>query len=91
MLKMFLKKKIANSNYHSQLILKNYFMSQHEFLRNLTDLINQASLENMSDTPDYILAEYLFDCLVTYQNVVKKRDEWFGVDMWSANKLKSEK
>lgn len=66
-------------------------MSHEDFLKELSSLINKANLEPVSDTPDYILAEYLWDCLVSYRNVINKRDEWFGVDMWSHNKLKIEK
>lgn len=57
------------------------------FLESLGELINMYSIENGSDTPDYLLAEYLSDCLIAYQKVVTKRDKWFGVDMWSENKL----
>lgn len=64
-------------------------MSHEEFLKELEHLINRASVENGSDTPDFMLAEYLGDCLIAYQKVVTKRDDWFGVDMWSENKLKS--
>lgn len=35
--------------------------------------INRACAENESDTPDYILAEYLMDCLYAYNKAVNKR------------------
>lgn len=53
----------------------------------LRELINKYSIENMSDTPDYILANYMSACLAAYNSAVTSRDEWFGVDMWAADKL----
>lgn len=41
-------------------------------------VINRNSLENESNTPDFILAEYLVDCLETYNEGVRKRDNWYG-------------
>lgn len=38
--------------------------------------INRASRENESDTPDYILAEYLMDCLAAYEKAANRRWEW---------------
>ena len=48
------------------------------FEQELTDLINRYSKENDSDTPDFILAEYLEICLNTWALITKKRDEWYG-------------
>ncbi len=42
----------------------------------LAALINRHSLENRSDTPDYILAEYLCGCLWSYELAVNKRSAW---------------
>jgi hypothetical protein len=43
----------------------------------LEALINSESMENGSDTPDFMLAEYLTDCLVAFDKVVKLRDKWY--------------
>jgi hypothetical protein len=40
--------------------------------------INGHSMENGSDTPDFLLAEYLSDCLATWNKTVRKREEWYG-------------
>lgn len=53
------------------------------FERELQDLINRHSVENGSDTPDFILAQYMLTCLTAYQNAVNSRDKWFGVNMWA--------
>ena len=51
------------------------------FRKKLEELINQHSKENGSNTPDFILAEYLDDCLVIYDKTVKRREEWYGRDI----------
>ncbi len=58
----------------------------HPFEKALEELINKHSMENESDTPDFILAQYMFTCLSAYRNAVKARDKWFGVDMWTSDK-----
>lgn len=44
----------------------------------LTHAINRYSAENGSNTPDFILAEYLVDCLSAFDKAVKRRGEWYG-------------
>ena len=52
------------------------------FEKELTELINKYSLENGSNTPDYILAKYLNDCLTTFNKAIKKRDKWYKFKPW---------
>lgn len=40
--------------------------------------LNRASAENGSDTPDYILADYLLDCLKAFDAAVLARKAWFA-------------
>jgi len=47
-----------------------------DFRKELENLINLHSLENGSDTPDFILAEYLVSCLKAFDAAVRRRDEW---------------
>lgn len=47
-----------------------------EFREELEHLINKHSLENGSNTPDFILAQYLTDCLDAYDKAVQRRTEW---------------
>jgi hypothetical protein len=44
----------------------------------LASLINKYSLENGSNTPDFILALYLQQCLATFNDIMKKREDWYG-------------
>lgn len=47
------------------------------FRRELTDAINRHSRENRSDTPDFILAEYLARCLDAFDLATRDRVHWF--------------
>ena len=46
--------------------------------RDLTALINRYSLENESNTPDFILAQYLAACLDAYNMALIQRARWYG-------------
>jgi hypothetical protein len=51
-------------------------MSQlHELIE---EAINKASAENGSNTPDFILAQYLAGCLKAFDKAVLSRDNWHG-------------
>lgn len=47
-----------------------------EFQRELQSLINKHSLENGSDTPDFILASFLENVLVDWNHATRVRDRW---------------
>lgn len=49
-----------------------------EFQKELSALINKHSLENLSDTPDFILAQYLADCLHAFNVATNQRISWYG-------------
>ena len=51
------------------------------FRDELTDVINKHSMENGSNTPDRILADYLNDCLIIFDKAVRMRDNWYGVNL----------
>ncbi len=48
------------------------------FKKELEQLINKHSLENNSNTPDFILAEYLWGCLLTYESIINRRNNWYS-------------
>jgi len=48
------------------------------FLKELEELINRHSMENNSDTPDFLLAEYLCACLTAYNKATRRRDGWYN-------------
>lgn len=49
-----------------------------EFEKELETLINRYSIENESNTPDFILAEYLRGCLNVFAKTVAAREKWYG-------------
>ena len=46
--------------------------------KKLSDLLNSHSIENRSDTPDFMLAEFMLGCLTVYENTINNREKWFG-------------
>lgn len=48
------------------------------FNKELAELINRHSRENDSDTPDFILADFLSSCFDAYAVAVRAREEWYG-------------
>ncbi len=48
-----------------------------DFQLELDHLINRHSMENGSDTPDFILAKYLKTCLDAFDAAVRRRTEWY--------------
>lgn len=52
------------------------------FQEELTELINKHSVENGSDTPDYVLAQYVSKCLVAFSEATMSRDKWYNFKPW---------
>lgn len=44
----------------------------------LSGLLNEYSMENNSDTPDFILAEYMLNCLTAFNLATHRREQWYG-------------
>jgi hypothetical protein len=53
--------------------------SSEEFVKELEALINRFSIENKSNTPDWILAGFV--------DVVKKSEERLNAALWCASRL----
>lgn len=51
-----------------------------EFVDQLCDLLNRHSQENASNTPDFILAQYLVACLAAWNTATQQRETWYGRD-----------
>lgn len=47
------------------------------FEKKLEQLLNDYSMENGSNTPDFLLARFLMNCLNAYNAAVRKRDIWY--------------
>lgn len=52
--------------------------TESTFVRELESLINRHSMENGSDTPDFMLAQYLAGCLKVFDATVTARETWYG-------------
>lgn len=69
------KTKLSTVEYEE---LSEVVTKETKFYRELTALINRYSLENESNTPDFLLAQYLIGCLRNFSNIVNNREEWYG-------------
>ena len=54
----------------------------------ITAQLNEVSREQDSDTPDFILAEYLIACLDAFEVAVNRRDVWYDLKLDPANRKK---
>lgn len=49
-----------------------------EFRTEIESVINRCSQENGSNTPDFILASFLTNCLMAFDTAVNAREKWYG-------------
>lgn len=59
------------------------------FERDLAQLLNRYSKENGSNTPDFLLRNYLIACLAAYDTALTARDKWFGFEPWGRKEVAS--
>jgi len=53
-------------------------MNNKEMFRaELEVIVNKYSMENSSDTPDWIIADYLVSCLDSFNWSVGAREKWY--------------
>ncbi len=51
---------------------------QERLADDIRSAINRVSRENVSNTPDFILAEYLLSCLDAFEKASLAREKWYG-------------
>lgn len=56
-------------------------------MKKIEGAMNSVCAENKSNTPDFILAEYLMDCLIIFNKHTIRRDKWYAVHLEPANKF----
>lgn len=56
------------------------------FKKDLEKLINNYSLENLCNTPDFIIAECLFNCFKGLIHFSQDRDRWYNFQPWENSK-----
>ncbi len=64
-------------------------MKKTELEKKLSGLINSESRENDSNTPDFLLAEFMMNCLDAFEIASNKREEWYGVELDILNDWKA--
>ena len=52
--------------------------NREKVVREIAEVINANSLEQDSNTPDFILAEYMIHCLEVYNSMTVIRAKWYG-------------
>lgn len=60
--------------------LRQKTASESTLERELASLLNRFSAENGSNTPDFLLAEYLLGCLELFNQTTQSRAKWYGED-----------
>ena len=53
-------------------------MNKKLLAKEFEEAINRHCRENESNTPDFLLAEYLMDCLVAYEKIHDANEKWYG-------------
>ncbi len=56
-------------------------MAKTDLEKKLADLINCVSRENDSNTPDFLLSEFMMKCLCAFELVSNRREVWYGVHL----------
>jgi len=54
------------------------YRQRRELERDFAAAINRVSAENDSNTPDFLLANYLVRCLETFAIATNNREDWYG-------------
>jgi hypothetical protein len=56
-------------------------METYAISREIAKAIYRNKAERDSNTPDYILADFLTNVIVQFSQTMRLRDEWYGVDL----------
>lgn len=51
-----------------------------DFQVKLESLLNKCNMESASDTPDFILASFLWSCLAAFDMAVVRRTDWYKTE-----------
>ena len=50
---------------------------KYNFRKDLEAIINAHGIEEKSNTPDFILAQFLIVSLMNLEEIIKERDKWY--------------
>jgi len=54
--------------------------SKSDLRNKIENAVNSVSAEQGSNTPDFILAQYLVDCLDAFDRAANARENWYSAD-----------
>ncbi len=60
----------------TEIVMDEFHGEREYFSRELAALINRYSIDNAASTPDFVLAEYMTQCLVSYFAANKACEKW---------------
>ena len=55
--------------------------TRKEFVSEIASVINRFSIENCSNTPDFILAEHVTQTLEQFAHTSRDREKWYGKEL----------
>lgn len=55
---------------------------QCDLTKRLEQILNEYSRENKSNTPDFILAQFMMGCLRSFEAAANERDKWYSFTPW---------
>ena len=55
-------------------------LADSDLEHSIASALNRWSAENPSNTPDFILAQFLLGCLAAWNQGVQQRETWYGRD-----------
>lgn len=61
------------------------------FEKDIEQIINANCIENFSNTPDFILSEFLTAMLKAFAKTINARDKWYDFNPWDENIIEKEK
>ena len=56
-------------------------MEKTKLEERLKGILNSECRENDSNTPDFLLAEFMMSCLDAFELASNKREVWYGVQL----------
>ncbi len=66
-------------------------MVRTNFEQRLESLVNEESRENDSNTPDFLLAEFMINCLDAFELANNKREVWYGIELEPGHSVNRDK
>jgi len=94
------KNRTKNIEFNPDLLLEKFKDNRiGDIIMDLTRVVNKNNIDNDLNTPDYIVAQHLFNYLVTLRRLFKVRDDYYKPDdqpawqgeMAKKNRMKSTK